>query len=177
IAIDVTVPDGPRGRIATQGLELDEVATSGLAALARATHTTPSVVLQAAWSYLLHHYSGDPRVVHGITVSGRPPQLPGVEQMMGLFINTLPCSVDFEPGLTVAELLKRIHAAGAARDEYGYLSLADVQRQTAIPKGTALFDTLLVFQNTPGRRGGSGGARPANAIEIKTQLEGANSAF
>src|SRR5262249_18900616 len=141
IAIDTAVPDGHQRRIAVQSLEIDEVATSGLAALARETQTTPSVVLQAAWSYLLHHYSGAQRVVYGITVSGRPPQLPGIEQMMGLFINSLPCSVDFEPGLSVADLLKRIHVAGAARDEYGYLSLADVQRQTVVPLGTALFDT------------------------------------
>ena len=61
--------------------------------LARACQTTVNVIVQAAWSLLLSRYSGESQVMFGVTVSGRPAQLKGVDEMVGLFINTVPMKV------------------------------------------------------------------------------------
>ena len=43
---------------------------------------------QAAWALLLMRYSGRDDVLFGVTVAGRPTELEGIEEALGLFINT-----------------------------------------------------------------------------------------
>ncbi len=82
----------------------------------------------------------------GAAVSGRPPELPGVEQMIGLFINTLPIRVRVRPADTVAEALTRLQDEQAALMPHHHLGLSDIQRLTGT--GT-LFDTMTVLENYP----------------------------
>src|SRR6266850_834097 len=84
---------GSREGYDEQQLKLSAATTSALNAWARTHHLTLNTLAQAAWAILLSRYSGDEDVVYGATVSGRPPDLPGVEAMVGLFINTLPVRV------------------------------------------------------------------------------------
>ncbi|UAA37193.1 AMP-binding protein [Paraneptunicella aestuarii] len=112
-------------------------------------------LLQGAWSYVLQGYSGSERVMFGTVVSGRPGALWGVERMLGLFINTIPVVVDVDKGLSLGQWLVDIHGRNVASDEHQYLSLSDIQGLTAIPVGTALFDSLLVYENQPGHPGGA----------------------
>jgi len=53
---------------------------------------TASTLVQAAWAIVLSRHTSERDVAFGITVSGRPANLPGVERMVGMFINTLPCA-------------------------------------------------------------------------------------
>ena len=57
---------------------------------------TPNTLFQGVWALLLSRYSGNADVVFGVTVSGRPPELAGVEEMIGLFINTLPLRIQVD---------------------------------------------------------------------------------
>ncbi len=130
-------------------LSLGQDLTGQLAGLARAQHTTMNVVLQAAWSCLLQRYSNEQDIVFGSTISGRPAALSGVEQMIGLFINTIPVRVQVGEQMSFEDLLQVLHADNIARDEYGYLPLADIQQLSEVTRGTSLFDSLLVFENYP----------------------------
>jgi amino acid adenylation domain-containing protein/non-ribosomal peptide synthase protein (TIGR01720 family) len=130
-------------------LKLDLPTSEALRRQARESGITQSALVQAAWAYLLHRYSGERRVTFGATVSGRPADLPGVEQCVGLFINTLPVSVEIDGDEPLSTWLARLHAAGLERDRYSYLSLAEIQQLSPLPRGTALFDTLLVFESYP----------------------------
>ncbi|KPC63683.1 hypothetical protein ADL35_47605, partial [Streptomyces sp. NRRL WC-3753] len=67
--------------------------TEALTAFARRHGLTLNTVVQGAWAVLLSRLTGRDDVVFGSTVSGRPPEVPGVETMVGLFINTLPVRV------------------------------------------------------------------------------------
>ncbi|WP_422766135.1 amino acid adenylation domain-containing protein [Pseudomonas hefeiensis] len=69
---------------------LDETLTRRLEAFARASKVTVNTLVQAAWLLLLQRYTGKHTVAFGATVAGRPADLPGIEQQIGLFINTLP---------------------------------------------------------------------------------------
>ncbi|MFD0535841.1 condensation domain-containing protein [Actinomadura luteofluorescens] len=135
--------DGTPGRVRTR---LTEELTSALNARARAQGVTLNTVVQLAWATLLSGLTGASDVVFGAAVSGRPPELPGVEQMVGLFINTLPIRVRVRPADTVAEALTRLQDEQAALMPHHHLGLADIQRLTGA--GT-LFDTMTVLENYP----------------------------
>jgi len=77
--------------------QLPAAVLAGLATLARTHNVTINTVTQAAWALVLAHHSGSQDVVFGTTVSGRPPGLPGVEHMVGAFINNLPVRLQIKP--------------------------------------------------------------------------------
>jgi len=123
--------------------------SASLADLAQRGRITLNTVFQGAWALLLARYCNLDEVVFGATVSGRPPELRGVEGMVGLFINTLPVRIDIPEGEMLLPWLGRLMAQQREQDAYAYSSLADVQRVADLPGGTALFETLFVFENFP----------------------------
>ncbi|WP_143664579.1 condensation domain-containing protein, partial [Streptomyces sp. NRRL B-24572] len=125
---------------------LTEERTRELTARARAAGVTVNTVVQAAWSLVLAGLTGADDVVFGVTVNGRPAELPGIESMVGLFINTLPLRVRLDPALTTTELLDRVHRAQADLIAHQYVGLMEVQHRTGLGP---LFDTSVVFENFP----------------------------
>ncbi len=120
-----------------------------IAEMAKTAHCTINVIMQLAWSYVLQRYTGKDDVVFGSTVSGRPAELQGVETMMGLFINSIPVRVQLNAETSLRALFAQLQEDNVDRNEYSYLPLADVQKVSDVENGTALFDTLLVFENYP----------------------------
>ncbi|MFD7841286.1 amino acid adenylation domain-containing protein, partial [Streptomyces sp. NPDC059761] len=135
-------PDLP-GHVA---VELSEELTRRTAQLARDCSATMSTLVQAAWGMLLARTTGRDDVVFGMTVSGRPPELPGVERMVGLFINTLPVRVRIRNDEPVTGLLARLQAEQTELMEHHHLGLVEVQQQAG---GATLFDTTTVFESYP----------------------------
>ncbi|MGW0007957.1 amino acid adenylation domain-containing protein, partial [Nocardia grenadensis] len=126
--------------------ELDVAATARMTELATEVGVTANTVLQVAWSVLLGRLTGRDDVLFGATVSGRPPELPGVETMVGLFINTIPVRVRFDRNESVRTVLARVQAEQADLLDHHYVGLADIHAAAGMP---ALFDTLLVFESYP----------------------------
>ena len=126
--------------------ELDERTTRRLGRAARRHGVTLSTVLQGAWGLVLGRFLGSGDVVFGSTVSGRPAELPGIEQMIGLFINTLPIRVRVRPGDTLAGLMERLQEEQTALLAHHHLGLTDIQR---VAGHGALFDTMTVLENYP----------------------------
>ncbi|WP_370950011.1 amino acid adenylation domain-containing protein [Amycolatopsis sp. cg5] len=101
---------------------------------------------QAAWGIVLGQLAGSDDVVFGAVVSGRPAELPGVETMVGSFINTVPVRVRIDPVQSLRDLCADLqHRQSALLDQH-HVGLADVQRQAGIGE---LFDTLVVYENYP----------------------------
>ncbi|BCB91513.1 hypothetical protein Psuf_088260 [Phytohabitans suffuscus] len=136
------VPATPRRHTA----ELPAALTADIAAAARRRGMTVSTLVQAAWGILLGRLTGRDDVVFGATVSGRPADLPGVESMIGLFINTVPVRVRCAPADPVGTVLERLWEAQSGLVEAQHLGLADIQRLAGLGE---LFDTLVVFENFP----------------------------
>jgi amino acid adenylation domain-containing protein len=131
---------------------LDSDTTARLVATARAAGATISTVLQVAWAVVLGTATGRSDVVFGTTVSGRPPELPGVSDMVGLFINTVPVRVRL--GGPLNSLLRRVQEEQTALLDHQHLGLADVQRLAGQGE---LFDTITVIENWPEETPASGG--------------------
>ncbi|MEU9033191.1 amino acid adenylation domain-containing protein, partial [Streptomyces sp. NPDC048383] len=120
--------------------------TSGLLALARSRSLTVNTVVQGVWGLLLSTLTGRDDVVFGAIVSGRPPEIPGVDTMVGLFINTLPVRVRFRPQETLLAALTRLQDEQSELLAHQHVRLTDVQQLSGHQE---LFDTTLVYQNYP----------------------------
>lgn len=117
--------------------------------LARTQGLTITTILQGAWALLLSRYSGDQDVVFGLTQSGRSTGLAGQDDMVGLFINTLPVRASLSADPSITDWLRDLQTRQVAQLPHSFVALADVQRWSEIPRGQALFETLLVIENYP----------------------------
>ena len=131
--------------------ELGTAATAAIDATAARLGVTVPTVMHAAWGYLLARYNDATEVVFGSVVSGRTPELPGIERMVGNFINTIPVQAVIRPEMTVAELLARMHLDAAAAEPHHHAALTRVQ--AASPLKHDVFGTLVSFANYPVDRG------------------------
>ncbi|MCL2535787.1 MAG: condensation domain-containing protein, partial [Nocardiaceae bacterium] len=134
-----TVPD-------TVEMSLDPALTTRLTSLGRHWGVTLNTMVQATWAIVLGALTGHDDVVFGGTVSGRPPHIPGIESMIGLFINTLPVRVRLDPRETVGELLRRVQGEQAGLLDHHHVGLTEIQDAVGPALG---FDTLTVFESYP----------------------------
>jgi len=136
-------------RYGRQSVYLSEEQTTALQELARRNQLTMNTIVQGAWALLLSSYSGEADVVFGATGAGRPADLPGVESMVGLFINTLPVRVKVQAEDSVSEWLKQLQNRQMEMRQYEYSPLVNVQGWSEVPQGLPLFESLYVFENNP----------------------------
>ncbi|RMS13064.1 Pyoverdine sidechain peptide synthetase IV, D-Asp-L-Ser component [Pseudomonas coronafaciens pv. coronafaciens] len=127
---------------------IDAENTRQLSEFAREQRVTLNTLVQSAWLLVLQRYTGQSSVTFGATVAGRPAELPGVEEQLGLFINTLPVIASPRPEQRVADWVQQVQAKNIALREHEHTPLYEIQRW-ARSAGEALFDTILVFENYP----------------------------
>ncbi|MGY2402231.1 amino acid adenylation domain-containing protein, partial [Pseudomonas sp. SDO5271_S396] len=132
-----------------QLVHLSTTQTQALAAFCRSRRITPNTFFQGAWSLLLSRYSGQRDVVFGVTVAGRPAELAGVAEMIGLFINTLPLRVSVDPQAPLGDWLSDLQGLNVAMRDFEHTPLTDIQGWSDFPRGETLFDSILVFENAP----------------------------
>jgi amino acid adenylation domain-containing protein len=120
--------------------------TAAVSELARSSHTTVNIVLQAAFGQLLMGLTGRHDVAFGTTVSGRPAELPGAEAMVGLLINTVPVRATLTAATTTADLLDQLHNAHNQTLDHQHLALSEIHRITGHEQ---LFDALFLYENYP----------------------------
>ncbi|MGH9361609.1 MAG: condensation domain-containing protein, partial [Thermoanaerobaculia bacterium] len=114
---------------------------------AQGQRLTLNTLVQGAWALLLARSSGEQDVVFGATVSGRPPVLPGVESMIGCFINTLPVRVRVAAGAELVPWLRELQSSLAAMRRYEYSPLSQVLGWSAVPRSLPLFESIVVFES------------------------------
>ncbi len=134
---------------ATVRRALSEERTAALSAFAQRSGLTPSTVVQGAWALLLARHSGRDDVVFGTTVSGRPADLPGVESMVGVFINTVPTRIDVAEDRDLLDWLRDLQRRQSKARRFDHASLAQLSRWADLPAGVNLFDSIVVFENYP----------------------------
>lgn len=139
--------DGQRRALPrTTELRMAPEATARLVDGARSRGVTVNTLLQMAWALVLSRLTDTDDVVFGVTVSGRPAELSGVETMIGLFINTVPLRVRLDPAVTVADQCRAVQRDAALLREHGYLGHAQLRALGGVGE---MFDTLLVYENFP----------------------------
>src|SRR5699024_1130168 len=118
--------------------------TAALRERARECGVTLNALMNAVMGLLLAAETGRTDVVFGSTVAGRPPEVEGLDRVVGMFLNTVPVRVRLRPDETVRALLRRMQDEYVDRMDHEYLGLGEIQRATGHDQ---LFDTLFVLQN------------------------------
>jgi len=127
-------------------MRTDAGATARLIDGARSRGITVSTLTQMAWAVVLSRLTDCSDVVFGVTVSGRPAELAGVETMIGLFINTVPLRVRLDATAGVGEQCRAVQRDAALLREHSYLGHAQLRALGGVGE---MFDTLLVYENFP----------------------------
>lgn len=126
---------------------LDNHYLTGLQKLAGHYQVTLNTLLQAAWGLLLQRYNNTDDVLFVSVVSGRPAAIEGIEQMLGLFINSIPVRIT-APGNTISSYwLQSLQTAMLSSEQHAFLGLADIAQASTVQ--TDLFRHLWVFENYP----------------------------
>jgi amino acid adenylation domain-containing protein/non-ribosomal peptide synthase protein (TIGR01720 family) len=134
------------GATADVRVEIPPEVVATLTVQARARGWTMNTVVRAVWGIVLARLTGRDDVVFGAIVSGRPPEIAGIETMIGLFINTVPVRVRLRPWDRLEQVIAAVQDQHASLLPYHHVSLTDIQR--SVGAGT-LFDTLMAFENYP----------------------------
>ncbi|WP_163892268.1 non-ribosomal peptide synthetase [Mycolicibacterium hippocampi] len=143
-ALTSTAP--PAGRPKLTEVTLDAAATRELVEAARTRGVTVNTLIQMAWATVVSVITDRDDVTFGVTVSGRPGELAGVERMVGLFINTVPLRVRLDPAASTRSQCVALQRDAAALREHSYLSHSEMRALAGIGE---MFDTLLVYENFP----------------------------
>jgi amino acid adenylation domain-containing protein/non-ribosomal peptide synthase protein (TIGR01720 family) len=145
---DAGIPAG--AAVADRQILLPAGETAALRHLAQHHRLTLNTVVQGAWALLLARLGKLGEVLFGVTVAGRPPELEGIQETVGLFINTIPLRVRLpSPDTPLAEWLRRLLAQNLAMRQHEHVPLVDIQALGDMPRGRGLFDCLFVFENAP----------------------------
>jgi len=131
------------------GTLLSAELSATLSDYAKRNRLTLSNLMQGTWAILLGIYSQNTDIVFGVTVSGRPPELRGVEDMIGLFINSLPVRVQINPAKKIQQFLVELMENQVENDHYSYTPLVTIHGCSNVPSRLPLFNSILVFENYP----------------------------
>ncbi|MGW2231142.1 condensation domain-containing protein, partial [Streptomyces formicae] len=153
-------------------VRLSKEVTDRLTDWARDEGLTMGTVLQGVWAVVLSRLTGRDDVVAGVTVSGRPSEIDGVEGMLGLFINTVPMRARLRPSEPMAAFLRRLQETQTRLLPHQHIGLADISKAVGAEGRGGLFDTLTVFENYPS--GGGGGASSAALKVTRVDSQDAN---
>lgn len=137
---------GPHSPAQLLRIPLPDNTAPELERLGREHGLTMSTLMQGAWALVLADHLGRADVVFGTVISGRPADLPGVEQTVGLFSNTIPLRLRLDSSRSLFDQLVDFQRGAFEMQEHGYLGLATVERAAGLGR---LFDSLVVFENFP----------------------------
>lgn len=135
------------GKYETISLTLSTDDTNNVRQYAQNNRLTTNTIIQGVWALLLHHYTNQNNVVYGVIESGRPDDFDGVEQRVGMYINTLPFHAYVENEADAAKWLHNIQQQQLSSRKYQHTALQDIQSWVGIQGD--FFDSLLVFLNYP----------------------------
>jgi amino acid adenylation domain-containing protein/thioester reductase-like protein len=158
--------------------EIAEGPTERLNEIVKSNQVTMSAVFQAAWGLLVqkHNYTAD--VVFGSVVSGRPSEIEGIEEMVGLFINTVPVRVGTDGETLFSELVRTVQQRAISSTLYEYVPLAEIQSHSVLRRD--LLDHIVVFENYPVQqrvKAMHGGSKPGILVTDMEMFEHSNYDF
>jgi non-ribosomal peptide synthase protein (TIGR01720 family) len=129
--------------------QLSAETTQELQAYVRRRQITLNTMLLGVWGIVLSRLGNAGDVVFGTAVSGRPPSLPGVESIVGVFINMLPLRVVLSNESPVTDWLRQLQQQQIEMQQHEFTPLVQIQNWSDVPRGLPLFESVLIFENYP----------------------------
>ncbi|WP_340018591.1 non-ribosomal peptide synthase/polyketide synthase [Paenibacillus sp. FSL H3-0457] len=128
-------------------VELSKELTGQIERVARQHQVTLNTFMQTVWGLVLQVYNNSEDVVFGSVVSGRPAEIPGIESMIGLFINTIPVRIQGKAEETVADILRKTQDQALTSGAYETFPLFEIQSLSE--QKSDLINHIMVFENYP----------------------------
>jgi amino acid adenylation domain-containing protein len=150
--VGLSVKRSKRGEIRSTGscqVRLEREEKDRIEDFVKGYQSTLASLFYCAWGLLLQKYNRCDDIVFGTTVSGRTAKIPGIEDIVGLFINTLPLRIQTTPGETIKDLLHRVDKVLRVREEFENSSLVDIRKYSDIDTNGELFDSMVILENYP----------------------------
>ncbi|MEC1108763.1 non-ribosomal peptide synthetase, partial [Bacillus velezensis] len=141
-------PDETEEESQSQEFKLSIEVTEQAEAICAQYDVTLNTLVEACWGVLLEKYNSTNDVVFGKVVSGRNAEIEGIEEIVGLFINTIPVRISTTNEDTFADLLKSLQSQAIIANEHDFLPLAEIQNHTLL--GRDLIGTLFFFEGYQG---------------------------
>jgi len=132
-----------------RALQLSAAETERLETFARQERVTVGTLLHAAWGLVLSRHLTTGDIVVGSTVSGRPPDLEGIESILGMFINNLPVRLRIPRGARLSPWLHELQGRLTEMRLLEWTAPGQIQEWCDLPAGQRLFDSLVIFQSYP----------------------------
>ncbi|HLP47650.1 MAG TPA: condensation domain-containing protein, partial [Candidatus Kapabacteria bacterium] len=130
-------------------ITLEEDIKSKLDVFIKNNRVTLASVFYTAWGILLQRYCGSEDVIFGTTVSGRSGGIKGIENMVGLFINTIPLRTQTTPNEKIIDVVFEIDHVLREREEFENTPLPDIRDCSYMGRSGSLFDTIVAIENYP----------------------------
>ncbi|MDJ0836658.1 MAG: amino acid adenylation domain-containing protein [Acidobacteriota bacterium] len=132
---------------ATARQQLEKPVFEQIGAWARDRELTLNNLFLGAWILVQAHVQGMRELVVGVTASGRPGSLKGVDSMVGLFITSLPVRMGIDPQLTAIDWLHNLQTRGVRMRDFEYTPLNQLRAWSGLQEETLLFDNLYIYEN------------------------------
>ncbi|NYT45497.1 amino acid adenylation domain-containing protein [Alcaligenaceae bacterium] len=153
-------------------LALSREATRALVAFSRRRGLTLAAAIHFAWAVWLSSRLESQDVTFGTTVSGRPADVPGVESIVGLFINNLPVRLQLDAHTTIGQYLAQLHTLLGQLQQHAHLSGADIAETVSTKAGSGpIFDTLVVVENLASGTSAWAGAEGLTVESVQSRLK------
>ena len=143
------VDKGSQGGVEYYNLELDPKITGRINQFTRNKKITMAALVYTIWGIILQRYNNSDDIIFGTTVSGRNGDIPGIEEMVGLFINTIPLRMRGDGEKTILHLLKEVDDDLRERTRYENVPLVEINSYSALGNKEGLFDSIVVIENYP----------------------------
>lgn len=127
--------------------ELSALETKHFHQFAKSIGVTENILLQLLWSVVINKVTEESEILIGETNAGRPMHLDGIDEVVGLFINTLPVKICLDSEISLIELIKDHNNNQLVRRNHDLLPAVTLQQHFG--QGKSFFDTLLVYENYP----------------------------
>jgi arthrofactin-type cyclic lipopeptide synthetase C len=131
-------------------LQLDAALTAGLRDLSRRHKSTLYMTLMAGWALVLSRLSGQTDVVIGTPVANR--RKVEIENLIGLFVNSLAVRIDLSASPTAKLLLEQVKRQvleAQQRQDIPFEQVVEIVRPARSLAHSPLFQVMFVWNNTP----------------------------
>lgn len=124
---------------------LDKKTTDRFLALCSSVGATISNGIELAWGLILQTYNRTNDAVFVKVVSGRDNTGTDVNDLVGLFINSVPVRVRIGTDTTARQMLKELQEQAAVSNRYDFCPLSQIEQQSEL--GSDLFQNVIAFEN------------------------------
>lgn len=126
---------------------LDRELSSKITTVVRENKITVSSLFQTVWGFILHRYNNCEDIILGNVVSGRTTEISGVENIVGMLINTIPVRIQYSNNNKLLDIAKKVHNESSILNKYSYLSFSEIMNAAGLKSNT--IKNIMAVENYP----------------------------